>query len=321
MMSFTRVFKRSFKIYLLLLLITCFVFSGEPIEAQTSSPDSQAKNQAVQSWETITTRNNEFAISMLSEFQVYNHSEPFYLKDGGAKFLEEHVVTGYLDRVVMVVTVSRVSNPSQGLNELLSTSYKRMKGWQDINLNGFKGKHYQSSERGYYRDIQLFVSKEHIYGVEVAAKDAENPVVKKFLSSLRLGKDAVAQAADVAAKETAKTQTQIQTQTLLTVDGQPLKFEDFKDDNPKLRKAIIIFKPSPFYTDDARQHQTTGTVLLKMVLSATGMVTDIEIVDGLGHGLSEKAIEAAKLIRFLPAEKDGRPVSQYVRVEYEFNIY
>jgi outer membrane biosynthesis protein TonB len=37
--------------------------------------------------------------------------------------------------------------------------------------------------------------------------------------------------------------------------------------------------------------------------------------------LTEKAIEAAKRIQFIPAEKDGHKVSQYVVISYNFNIY
>jgi hypothetical protein len=42
---------------------------------------------------------------------------------------------------------------------------------------------------------------------------------------------------------------------------------------------------------------------------------------GLPKGLSEISIEATKAIVFVPAEKDGKPVSQKVVVEYNFNIY
>jgi len=41
----------------------------------------------------------------------------------------------------------------------------------------------------------------------------------------------------------------------------------------------------------------------------------------LPDGLTEKAIAAARSIRFQPAQKDGRPVSQYAVIEYSFNIY
>ena len=87
------------------------------------------------------------------------------------------------------------------------------------------------------------------------------------------------------------------------------------------QKARILSKPSPEYTEAARKNQVTGTVTLQMVFSSSGSVTSIRTISGLPHGLTEKAIAAAQRIKFAPAIKDGRPVSQYIRVEYNFNIY
>ncbi|MDQ1559291.1 MAG: hypothetical protein QOD32_2351 [Pyrinomonadaceae bacterium] len=87
------------------------------------------------------------------------------------------------------------------------------------------------------------------------------------------------------------------------------------------RKAQITAKPEPLYTEEARRNQVTGTVRLRLVLSATGQVTSITPVTKLPDGLTEKAIEAARKIGFTPAEKDGRKVSQWVVIEYNFNIY
>jgi TonB family protein len=87
------------------------------------------------------------------------------------------------------------------------------------------------------------------------------------------------------------------------------------------RKANITSKPEPLYTEAARQNQVTGTVRLRLILSASGQVTGITPLTKLPDGLTEKAIEAARRISFTPAEKDGRKVSQYVTIEYNFNIY
>jgi TonB family protein len=87
------------------------------------------------------------------------------------------------------------------------------------------------------------------------------------------------------------------------------------------RKAIITAKPEPGFTEEARKNNVTGTVRLRAVLSASGSVQGISVVKGLPDGLTERAIAAAKQIRFTPAEKDGRAVSQYVTLEYNFNIY
>ncbi|HKS28280.1 MAG TPA: energy transducer TonB, partial [Pyrinomonadaceae bacterium] len=86
-------------------------------------------------------------------------------------------------------------------------------------------------------------------------------------------------------------------------------------------KARILSRPEPQYTEEARRNQVTGTVVLRAVFSAGGSVTNIKAVKGLPDGLTEKAIAAARQIKFVPAQKDGRNVSQYIQIEYNFNLY
>jgi len=50
-------------------------------------------------------------------------------------------------------------------------------------------------------------------------------------------------------------------------------------------------------------------------------VTNITATKELKDGLTEAAITAARNIRFFPAEKDGKPVSQWLMLEYNFNLY
>jgi len=87
------------------------------------------------------------------------------------------------------------------------------------------------------------------------------------------------------------------------------------------QKARILSKPEPQYTEDARKNQITGTVVLKAVLSSSGEVTSIRPVSQLPYGLTEKAIAAARAIKFTPAVKDGHTVSQWIQIEYNFNLY
>jgi TonB family protein len=86
-------------------------------------------------------------------------------------------------------------------------------------------------------------------------------------------------------------------------------------------KARILSRPEPQYTEDARKNQVSGTVVLRAVFSSSGQVTNIRTVSGLPHGLTERAIAAARQIRFTPAMKGGRAVSQYIQIEYNFNLY
>jgi len=86
-------------------------------------------------------------------------------------------------------------------------------------------------------------------------------------------------------------------------------------------KARILSKPEPQYTEDARKNQVTGTVVLKAVFSSSGQVTQIRAISGLPNGLTERAIAAARSIKFVPATKDGHPVSMWFQLEYNFNLY
>jgi TonB family protein len=87
------------------------------------------------------------------------------------------------------------------------------------------------------------------------------------------------------------------------------------------QRARVVFKPEPQYTEAARRNGTTGTVILRVVFSSSGEVTNIQAVQKLGDGLTEKAIAAARLIRFVPATRQGQPVSMYMQLEYNFNLY
>ena len=87
------------------------------------------------------------------------------------------------------------------------------------------------------------------------------------------------------------------------------------------QRARLLSKPEPQYTEEARRNQTTGTVVLRVVFSSTGEVQEIRAVQTLPFGLTERAIAAARQIRFLPATSGGRPVSVYMQLEYNFNLY
>jgi TonB family protein len=86
-------------------------------------------------------------------------------------------------------------------------------------------------------------------------------------------------------------------------------------------KARVLSKPEPQYTEEARKNQVTGTVVLRAVFTSGGQVTQIKAISGLPYGLTEKAITAARQIKFVPATKDGHAVSMYIQLEYNFNLY
>jgi TonB family protein len=87
------------------------------------------------------------------------------------------------------------------------------------------------------------------------------------------------------------------------------------------QRARLLTKPEPQYTEEARRNQISGTVELRVVFTSAGEVAQIRALRTLPFGLTEKAIAAARLIRFIPAMKGGRPVSVQMQLEYNFNLY
>jgi protein TonB len=87
------------------------------------------------------------------------------------------------------------------------------------------------------------------------------------------------------------------------------------------QKVHLLSKPEPHYTEEARRSSVTGTVVLQVIFSSTGEITQIHAVHTLPFGLTERAIAAAREIKFVPAMKGGRPVSVYMQLEYNFNLY
>ncbi|HEV2707335.1 MAG TPA: energy transducer TonB [Pyrinomonadaceae bacterium] len=89
----------------------------------------------------------------------------------------------------------------------------------------------------------------------------------------------------------------------------------------QVQKAVIRFKPEPGYTEDARAKCMKGTVSLRLAAAADGTVKYMLPYKTLGRGLTWRALEAARAIKFTPASRDGQPISQWIIVEYNFNCY
>jgi TonB family protein len=82
----------------------------------------------------------------------------------------------------------------------------------------------------------------------------------------------------------------------------------------------IISKPRPQYTDEARTKKIEGEVLLQVVFTASGEVRVQRVVQGLGYGLEDSAQNAARQIRFKPAQQDGQPVDSTAIVHIVFEL-
>jgi TonB family protein len=82
----------------------------------------------------------------------------------------------------------------------------------------------------------------------------------------------------------------------------------------------ILREVRPDYTEEARRRGVEGDVVLEIVVRADGNVGDVKVLQGLGGGLDQRAVEAVRQWRFSPARRFGTPVDVMVEIAVEFKL-
>jgi TonB family protein len=88
----------------------------------------------------------------------------------------------------------------------------------------------------------------------------------------------------------------------------------------EIQAVEILFKPMPQYTEEARRLGVQGDVILSVVFLSDGTVKILGVVKSLGHGLDQKAVQAASQIRFKPAQQAGKPTDFAATLRIEFRL-
>lgn len=309
-------------------------------EGRNGPPQSPAQSEAppgaTAEWKRYTYTGEEFSVELPEMPIVYETSRDISMFESERM----RVFSLYSGGVVFFVNSYDKPRPQETLERFASYHLggRGLTPAGDASLDGFEGREYQlkysynNAPPSFFGRARVFRARKHAYLVE-AYSDTEGheQEIERFLNSLALSAkpsgEGVLPDSPIPPFKPPKPPPKD------TGGGDaPLKLspEAAPSERPPegpftqkevTRKAVIVFKPEPSFTEDARKNNVSGVVRLRAVLSSTGLVTDISVIKWLRDGLTEKAIGAARHIRFFPAEKDGRAVSQYVVLEYNFNIY
>lgn len=266
-------------------------------------------------WQNYTVKDEKFSVAIPILPAVHLNTR---YREGWEKKRKIIQIGSYADGVVYTVFVLENPSPKQELKEFIaerigSGSPANFESERSITRDGVTGKafSYANADDGM---SQFFVSGDRLYEFRAIGAAPDDARVSRFFSSLSFGK--------------------IKDAVELT-EGPGLPFEVAPPpgtaDDEAARKAFVGkevtrkvrlgMKPEPSYTEAARQYEISGTVILKCVFRSNGSVTDIRTVSGLPYGLTDRAIQAAKRIKFIPAMKDGKYVSMWMQLEYNFNPY
>jgi len=288
------------------LLLCTMVLVASAAPGQAGVRNSQPSNQPdPQFWQRYTVKGDDFSVTLpalpaMITTKTYNQRSQ--------KELRQRVLTTSVGSVIFYINVFENSKPKQSLEEFIAeqnaNSLYDLASEREVSINGVTGKEYSSRSKNPPVTAQFFVTERRLYRFAAAGSSAEHSAIKQFFSSIALG------------KKTEGTEVSDGPGIPLDVDVGTIYLAKEVDTRPRL-----ISKPEPGYTERARRKETTGAVRLQVVFSAIGEVTNIRVVEGLPNGLTEKAIDAARRIKFVPGIKDGKPVSVWMQLEYHFHLY
>jgi tetratricopeptide (TPR) repeat protein len=85
-----------------------------------------------------------------------------------------------------------------------------------------------------------------------------------------------------------------------------------------IKRPQIYKIPHPGYTLEALRYKVEGAVRLDVLFGSDGAIHHAVVARGLGFGLDEVALKAAREIEFKPGEADGHPISVWMGVDILF---
>jgi protein TonB len=83
--------------------------------------------------------------------------------------------------------------------------------------------------------------------------------------------------------------------------------------------GLLIQKTAPIYPQIAKEARVSGTVVIQAIISKTGMVENLRVVNGPTM-LRQAALDAVKTWRYRPYLLSGEPVEVETTVNVAFTI-
>jgi periplasmic protein TonB len=84
---------------------------------------------------------------------------------------------------------------------------------------------------------------------------------------------------------------------------------------------VLFYSVEPEFTDAARRAKYQGICMVSLIVDTQGNPRNIKVIQPLGMGLDQKAMEAVRQYKFRPAYYHGHPVPVLIHIEVNFRIY
>src|SRR5438067_93322 len=244
---------RTYASTLLFSLLVVFSYACYPTSAHES-----------QQWERYTGKGEAFTALFPERPSAATTYRPVRFFDfRKAEQYRGTLYNAYSDGAVyLIYSFPRRSEPLQKFVDEFADRYSssiKLISARDINLNGASGQRDTIKFRDVDGVLDFYITENRAYILEVVGADESNASVKRFLDSFTIGR----------ANDSAAIEIKPDANKSSPVDEQ-------QDSGPVFttkevaRKAILVLRQEPQYTEEARQAHLSGNVVIKAVLSTSG---------------------------------------------------
>jgi len=304
-----------------LIFTIYFVFAFHLIVAAQSGPDG--------GWIRVQSDDGEFSIEVPENFSYFFDSEGFITGSDQKDYpvREMNLLNAYNDGTLLSVEIYRAS--SDAMKELLKYAVERGVRTNKTAFRGIEVRELIRTEdktltpgAKFYFVSRYFHSKEHVYIVTGLSRNGETPHMIRFFESLKFTPDSRAALAGVRRLSELKVSpVDIKYADVPpATDKSPTSAKPAPPD-PDYRPVLLPSKPRASYVQRARDNNVMGAVRLRIVFGENGYIPTIHVMRTLPDGLVRQSIFAALRLKFVPAERNGKPIRTVRTLEYTFSIY
>lgn len=331
-----KMFASTRQIFIAALIAGSLLVAGKNAFSQNQTASvSQTKSQSTK-WRMVSGKGSDFFFAIPENSVMYG-DENFYLGslgrvdsvktliynsdrtilqidlfEGAAKEIHKKLISSLKDKKSRFIKsdVFEIDNESADKKNPFQLKEGTKNGfeWSDISLVG----------KNHYLKMQIYRYKDRLYVLKSVTRSADNKIAGDFFESVKL----VNENTVLTPNPIDKTEVLAQAKMLLpkafsTPAATAIETNQTVDSKELDKKAVLVFMPSPALPKiDNKFDRTFNQIRLKVLLLADGKVGSVETVTKTARAIEKEVMEAAKGLTFLPAEKNGKPVSTYATIDY-----
>lgn len=301
-----------------IIVLSLFLFSYSIFPQNTQTND----------WIRVQSDNGEFSIEIPAKYNFVVDKDGYEQSESNSSINYSlkniRFLNSYFDKTVLTFEI--YEEKKGALNAIYeidkkSAEYSKKDNKLEIQENKLNNdiKELTVKTDDYYTSCRYFNSKKNIYILTALSREGETTTMRRFFDSLKFSPEA--QQSDSGNGKLLSTLKTAPVE-IVTQKVQPYNPDKNKTpDEPNEKKLIVAWKPRASYIDAARMRGVQGTIQMRCRFSEDGFIPRIEFIKILPEGLARQTLFALLRVKFLPKEKDGKPVSSDRVVEYQFTLY